>query len=168
MSRLGIKKSVRVIMRKQSGFTLIELMIVVAIIGVLTAVAIISYENFTAKADRNINCAHALPQMASDQQKYFNLNRVYADTFAKLNTVTRVGVTWSSSAETTSHSYLIELGNSGRTFLLTCALDGGGLDASDCGGLTYDNFGRKGGVGATGTPARFSGGSNKLVEICWR
>lgn len=57
--------------RAQSGFTLIELMIVVAIIGILAAIAIPAYQDYTIRAQisEGINLADGLKTAMSD---YFN------------------------------------------------------------------------------------------------
>ena len=54
---------------KQKGFTLIELMIVVAIIGILAAIAIPNYLSYTCKAKQS-EAKSNLGAMATCQEAY--------------------------------------------------------------------------------------------------
>ncbi len=67
------------ILRKQKGFSLIELMIVVAIIGILAAIAIPAYQNYIARSQ--VSEVFSLAQAAKSQ-----IQILYSQ--GKLNTVT--------------------------------------------------------------------------------
>lgn len=70
-------------MNKNRGFTLIELMIAVAVLGILAAVAYPSYTNYLVKGNRAAAKAFLL-DVAQKQQQYLLDNRAYAATAADL------------------------------------------------------------------------------------
>jgi type IV pilus assembly protein PilE len=69
--------------RPAAGFTLIELMITVAVVAILAAVAYPGYADYVRRAKRATAQA-ALLDLANKQQAYLLDRRTYADTTAKL------------------------------------------------------------------------------------
>lgn len=62
--------------RKHQGFTLIEMMIVVAIIGILAAVAYPSYQEHV-KSSRRAEAQSALMGLAAAMERHFTANNTY-------------------------------------------------------------------------------------------
>ncbi|MBF0438843.1 MAG: pilin [Magnetococcales bacterium] len=60
-------------LRKQAGFTLIELMIVIAIIGILAAVAIPAYQDYIARAQAS-EAASLLSGLKTNMSEYIGNN----------------------------------------------------------------------------------------------
>ena len=66
-------------MKKSSGFTLIELMIVIAIVGILTAIAYPSYMEYV-RDTRRANATVALTGLAGAMERAYTTSNTYANT----------------------------------------------------------------------------------------
>lgn len=78
MDRRVNLKTINMMKRKNLGFTLIELMIVVAIVGILSAVAYPSYQSHVLKSQRQVAQA-ALVSLSSTMERYYSENNKYTD-----------------------------------------------------------------------------------------
>ena len=77
---------------KATGFSLIEMMIVVVIVGVLAAVALPSYRNYMIRANR-IQAQNELLDLASLQEKIFlNSNNYTASVTSAYDEIGRAHV----------------------------------------------------------------------------
>ncbi|HLX29511.1 MAG TPA: type IV pilin protein [Casimicrobiaceae bacterium] len=69
--------------KRKRGFTLLEVMMVVAIVGVLAAIALPSYNNYVMRTNRS-QAKQALQDIANREEQYRIDQRAYASTLAAL------------------------------------------------------------------------------------
>ena len=77
--------------KKQQGFTLIELMIVVAVIGVLAAIAIPQYQNYVAKSELGAGLA-TITSVRTNVEDYIVTNGSFPDGTTAGQLTTDLGV----------------------------------------------------------------------------
>ncbi len=108
--------------RKQQGFTLIELMIVIAIIGILAAVAVPAYTDYTirARVSEAINFGHAAKTSVSEY--YTSMGTMPAD-------VAEAGFHGTYSAVVQDITYAVTAGTGVLTIAVTDV--GGDISAGD-------------------------------------
>jgi len=121
--------------RKRGGFTLIELMITVAVIAILAAIALPSYTQYVIRSKRSAAQAQMM-DIANRQQQFLIANRSYADRAA----LTASGYALPSEVSS-NYSYNVTLSTTGVPgFTLTFTPLG--TQASD-GALTLNSEGVK-------------------------
>lgn len=77
-SLLGLQRNTACLAHRHKGFTLIELMIVVAIIGLLASIAIPAYQDYVKKG-KAAEATSALADARVKMEQFFQDNRTYED-----------------------------------------------------------------------------------------
>ncbi|PKG57176.1 prepilin-type cleavage/methylation domain-containing protein [Shewanella sp. Choline-02u-19] len=117
------------------GFTLIELMIVVAIIGILAAIAYPSYTDYVTKAGRSDGVTAVL-NISNLQEQYYLDNRAYTTDLTKLGL---------SASYVTENGHYSVASTGGDSFTITASAEGAQKSRdSTCQTITLTDIGVKG------------------------
>jgi type IV pilus assembly protein PilE len=152
-----------------AGFTLIELMITVAIVGMLAAIALPSYQSYVARANRAAARAQ-LTQASQYMQRFYAANDSYSIDRAHANTVW-VAMPAALRRAPSEGAQTYEISDTGgnasvatpTTFTLIMRPSAGGNMANDaCGGFVITQAGAKSVTGFGGAA------SAAQIAECWR
>lgn len=137
--------------KAQNGFTLIEMMIVVAIIGILAAIAYPSYQEYVLRGYRSEGMA-LLNDAAARQERYYSQTNTYVTADGDIE---KLGL----SATSLSDRYELSVSNPNESggYLLTAAPKGAQTADSKCGNFMLNARG-----------VRSVSASGASPNDCWR
>jgi len=122
------------------GFTLIEVLITVAIIGILAAIAVPNYSEYL-KRGRRVDAVTFLLEVAGEQQRFFSEENRFASDMSDL------GFGTTATFNTPEGGYYvvsITVPNPAVSYSLTAApVSGGAQEGDDCGSFVITSSGGK-------------------------
>lgn len=139
--------------RHGAGFTLLELMIVVAVVAILSAIVLPSYQSSVYKG-RRADGTTALMDLANRLQRYYSENNTFATaTIAAGNATTDV---LASATSPQGHYTLSFTAKAANTYTIQAAPAGAQTGDTKCGTLTL-----------TSASIRGRSGTEPDVSRCW-
>ena len=114
-------------LKQQRGFTLMEVMVTVAIVGILAAIAFPSYQDSLRKS-RRTDAKNALTQAVANMERYYNQNNTYLNATMCTSTPTicaTLGTCTGGICTSTERNYTIALaGITATAFTITATPQG--------------------------------------------
>lgn len=133
--------------RKTTGFTLIEMMIVVAVIAILASLAVPSYQRYVQQS-RRAEALNAVQRVAALEEQFYFARGAYT-----ANAANEIGAI--SPTPGGDYTIAVAVVANPASFIVTATPAVGGKQVSDteCATFTLTNTGVQGATGSTGDQA---------------
>ncbi len=136
---------------RAAGFSLIELIVVVAIVGIIAAVAVPGYNQSVRKSHRS-DATGAISEAAAMQERIYTENSSYTTDVSRL-VINSDGSSSRSGYYTISVSTAACSGPPYNCYAITATATGAQSADTDCASFTLDHLGRK---------------SSSPSSVCWQ
>ena len=129
--------------RRIKGYSLIELMVIVAVLGIIASIAVPSYRSYMMRAQR-ADATAALLALRSAQEKFFLQNSRYVTSVADMTAAKPAGLGLGATSEHGYYAITIAAGATPNSYVATATAAGGQTADSSCQTFTINESGVRG------------------------